>query len=74
MSEFPSLTGATAHLILLTGPAHNPYCLLQLQENEKMDFYKFLGGYVDIARKESLEDTIRRVEELVEPDEGYNVT
>lgn len=59
MGEFPSLTGATAHLILLTGPAQDPNCLLQLQEN-KMAFYKFLGGYVDIDKQECLEDTVRR--------------
>ncbi len=60
MSEFPSLTGATAHLILLTGRAQDPICLLQLQENERMAFYKFLGGYVDIAKQERIEDTLRR--------------
>lgn len=59
MSEFPSLTGATAHLILLTGPSHNPNCLLQLQD-ERMAFYKFFGGYVDISRCERIEETIRR--------------
>lgn len=61
MSEFPSLTGATAHLILLTGSAQNPNCLLQLHENErKMAFYKFLGGYIDIAKQECIEDALRR--------------
>jgi len=60
MSEFPSLTGATAHLLIFAGPGHNPNCLLQLQEHGEVPLYKLLGGYVDVAKKESLEDTIRR--------------
>jgi len=59
MSEFPSLTGATAHIIVLTGPAENPSCLLQLQD-ERMAFYKFFGGYIDIAKQERIEEAIRR--------------
>src|SRR5436190_19702846 len=59
MNEFPSLTWATAHLILLSGPAQNPNCLLQLQD-ERMAFYKFFGGYIDITKKERIEDAIRR--------------